>query len=199
MQTAPWPAPSALDIKESSAEEKAGAAWARLREVGITAERIMSAHIGVTAYLADDAWAPRSEEYRLVQSAKAIHRLASGTHRRYEVPVARKAVGPNGAVLEYDGSTTAVQLHVYPRSQGQVLRVIGKAIDEACGAIAEEQATAIIAAKEARYGRHPCHTPGYEPAWRIADRAKHQAALKARQQAAAEAQRQETIRQILKG
>jgi hypothetical protein len=38
---------------------------------------------------------------------------------------------------------------------------------------------------------------GYEPEWRKADRAKHEAALKQRQQAEAEAQRQESIRQLL--
>lgn len=194
MQTA-GNAPAAMDIKRWSAEDKAKAAFARLREASITAERIMASHMGVTAYLTDDTWAPRSPEYRLVQSAKAVHRLASGTHRRYELPVA-KAVGPGA--IEYDGSTATVQLHVYPRSQGQVLRVIGKAIDEACGAIAEEQAQAIIAAKEARCGRHPCHViPGYEPEWRKQDRTKHEAALRKRQQAQEEAKRQEAIREIL--
>lgn len=189
--------PNAMDIKQWSPKDKAKAAFARLREAGITADSVMASHMGVAAYLADDTWAPRSEEYRVVQSAKALHRRASGSHVRYDVPVAQKTVGRNGTVLEYDGSTATVELHVYPRSQGQVLRVIGKAIDEACGAIAEEQAQAVIAAKTARYGRHPCHTTGYEPEWRKQNRAKHAAALKQRQQAEEEAKRQETIREIL--
>jgi hypothetical protein len=155
----------------------------------------MSSQIGITALLSDDTWAPRSEEYRLTQSAKAIHRLASGTHREYEIalPVRAAALGEGE-----DAGAAKASLHVYPRPRGQALRVIGKALDEACGALAEDMIPAIIAAKEARYGRHPCYTePGYEPAWRVKDRAKHGAALKLRQQAEAEAERQESIRQLL--
>jgi hypothetical protein len=83
-----------------------------------------------------------------------------------------------------------------PRPRGQALRLIGKALDEACGALDEEQAQALIIAKEALFDRHPCHTLGYEPARRKAERAKHEAALKLRQRAEAEAKRQESIRQL---
>ena len=119
----------------------------------------MAAHMAVTAYLADDAWTPQTRDYHLVQTSKAVHRLASGNRKRYEYPVAKR----EGNIIVYDGSTTTVEVHAYPRSAGQVLRVIGHAIDEACGAIAEEQRETIIALKDARYGKHPCHTPGYEP------------------------------------
>lgn len=178
MSTAGY-APPAMDIKRWSAEDKARAAFARMRErdnekgwTAVTPERLMAAHMGVTAILADDTWAPSSEDYRLVQTGKAAHRLASGTHREW-------------------GS-------VYPRSQGQVLRIIGRAIDEACGAIAQEQSQAIIAAKEARFGRHPCHTPGYEPEWRKKDRAKHAEARKKREQQQHLQRQGEAIRRLLR-
>src|SRR5271166_5645874 len=52
-------APSADEIKHWSAEQKAKACFARLREAGVSPERIMATHMAVTAYLADDTWAPR--------------------------------------------------------------------------------------------------------------------------------------------
>jgi hypothetical protein len=188
-------APSADEIKRWSAEQKANACFARLREAGVRPERIMAAHMAVTAYLADDAWTPQTRDYHLVQTSKAVHRLASGNHKRYEYPVAKR----EGNIIVYDGSTTTVEVHAYPRSAGQVLRVIGHAIDEACGAIAEEQRETIIALKDARYGKHPCHTPGYEPEHRKKDRAKHEAARKARQQAQEEAKRLANLRRLLRG
>ena len=177
-------APPAMDIKRWSPEDKAKACFARLRETAVKPESIIATAMGVAAYLADDAWAPQTREFFLVQLSKAVHRKASGTHRRYDYPIGRAANEGGATTIIYDGSTTTLEVHAYPRSQGQVLRVIGHAIDEACGDIAEQQREAIIAAKDARYGRHPCHTtPGYEPEWRKRDRAKHVAARREREEA----------------
>jgi hypothetical protein len=138
----------------------------------------------------------------LGQKATNSHRQRrqSGVSHRGRIGNGRLALPVPAAALGdgEDAGTAKASLHVYPRPRGQALRIIGKALDEACGAIAEEQAPAIIAAKEARFGRHPCHTiPGYEPEWRKADREKHEAALKLRQQAQAERERQASIRQVL--
>ena len=85
-----------------------------------------------------------------------------------------------------------------PAVKAAVLRAIGRFIDEACGDIADAQRQAIILAKEARYGRHPCHDPkGYEPEWRKKERAKHEAAWKARQQAQDDANRATAMRRAL--
>lgn len=117
--------PPAMDIKQWSAEDKAKAAFARLREASIPPERILASHMGMVALLSDDTWTPRSQEYVLVQSAKAIHRLASGTHREYEIAVPIPIDAPPDTP-----ETKKVSLHVYPRSQGQVLRIIGQSLDE---------------------------------------------------------------------
>jgi hypothetical protein len=151
--------------------------------------------MAVTAYLADDTWAPRTRDYHLVQTSKPVHRMASGDHKRYEYPVAKR----EGHIIVYDGSTTTVEVHAYPRSAGRVLRVIGHAIDEACGDIAEQQRQTIIVLKDARYGKHPCHIPGYEPEHRKKERAKHEAARKARQQAQDEAKRLAHLKRLLGG
>jgi hypothetical protein len=51
----------------------------------------------------------RQREYRYVQIAKSVHRLASGTHR----------------------TTSGFYLpSKYPRSEGQVLRILGQRLDD---------------------------------------------------------------------
>jgi hypothetical protein len=62
----------------------------------------------------DDPQADSKREFRHVQAAKLVHRMASGTHKRW---------GEGANVTE---------LHVYPRSRGRVLRHIGQAVEEAC-------------------------------------------------------------------
>jgi hypothetical protein len=192
------PAISAHDIKHLSANTKARSLFAHLRENAVPSERILGSHMGIVALLQDDTWAPRSEEYRLVQSAKAIKRCASGTHLKYEiaapVPVSALAEGE-------EAPTQKVVIRAYPRSAGQYLRLVGKALDEACGAIAEDTAPAIIALKDTRFGIAEHRAPGYRPEWRRKDIEKHAEALKQRQQAEhqanAQAQRQADIRTIL--
>jgi hypothetical protein len=115
-------APPAMDIAHWSPEQKAKACFARLREASITSERIMSSHMGIVAYLSDDTWAPQSRDYAHTQTANAIWRLASGTHREFEIalPVPAAALGEGE-----DAPTATASLHVYPRPRGQALRIIG--------------------------------------------------------------------------
>jgi hypothetical protein len=187
-------APSALDIKWWSADDKGRACFARLREKGVTPETILARYMGLVALLMDDPWQPQSEDYKLTQAGKSIWRLASGTHRSWTIalPTAADTLGEGE-----DAPITKASLHVYPRPQGRPLRIVGHSLDEACGSLAEGVAPTIILAKEQRYGRHECHTLGYEPTWYKATREKHQATLKKRQQAQAEQERQEAIRQLL--
>lgn len=142
----------AQDIKRLTAAQKARAAFARLREAGIGAERLLAIHMAVAALIEDDRGSHRVEEFRLVQTAKAVHRLASGTHRRWDWPMD-------------DGTTRPLEFHAYPRSSGIVLRVIGKEIDEVCGGVAETAVQELIAAREAKFGPHPSHLPGWKPVW----------------------------------
>jgi hypothetical protein len=68
----------AQDIKRLPAGSKARVAFARLREAGIEPERLLAIHMAVGALIEDDNGSHRVEEFRLVQTAKAVHRLASG-------------------------------------------------------------------------------------------------------------------------
>ena len=60
-------------------------------------------------------------EFRHVQVAKLVHRMASGTHKRW------------------GEGRDAKELHAYPRSRGRVLRHIGEDVAEAAGLLAERQ------------------------------------------------------------
>jgi hypothetical protein len=53
-------------------------------------------------------------EFRRVQAAKIVHRLASGTHKSWK-----------------QGTGSAKELHDYPASRGNVLRYIGKDVQGA--------------------------------------------------------------------
>ena len=92
------------------------------------------------------------KEFHLVQTAKAVHRLASGTHRHWDFPM-------------QDGTTKPLELHAYPRSSGIVLRVMGREIEEICGGVTESAVAELCAARLAKFGPHPSHLPGWKPHW----------------------------------
>ena len=124
----------------------------KFREVGIEPERLLAIHMAVAALIEDDRGSHRVTEFRLVQTAKAVHRLASGTHRVWEWPMD-------------DGTVRPLHFHAYPRSSGIVLRLIGREIDEICGGVAESAVPELCAARTARFGPHPSHLPGWKPVW----------------------------------
>jgi hypothetical protein len=141
-----------MDIKRCPAAFRARVAFARLREANVRPERLLAIHMAVAALIEDDRGSHRIKEFYLVQTAKAVHRLASGTHRKWEWPM-------------QDGTTRPLHLHAYPKSSGIVLRVIGREIDEVCGGIAERALEAVLAARLAKFGPHPSHLPGWKPLW----------------------------------
>ena len=142
----------AQDIKRRSGAGKARVAFARLREAGIEPERLLAIHMSVAALIEDDRGSHRKEEFRQVQTAKAIHRLASGTHKEWEWPM-------------HDGTTRPLEFHAYPRSSGVVLRVMGRELDEICGTATEAAREAVIAMRVEKFGPHPSKLPGWKPAW----------------------------------
>jgi len=142
----------AMDIKRRPAAFRARVAFARLREAGVKPERLMAIHMAVAALIEDDRGSHRVTEFRLVQTAKAVHRLASGTHPQWEWPMR-------------DGTVRPLNFHAYPKSSGLVLRVIGREIDEICGEVTERALEAVLAARLAKFGPHPSHLPGWKPLW----------------------------------
>jgi hypothetical protein len=109
----------AFRLRGLSPQERAKAAWARLRKAGIDPRRVVAAWLAVEMIVRDDPQADRKAEFKQVQAAKLVHRMASGTHKRWG-----------------EGST-ATELHVYPRPRGRVLRHMGEALEEACELLVE--------------------------------------------------------------
>jgi len=99
--------------------ERAKAIWAKLRKEKVDPLKVLAAWMSVNMRLRDDPQPDRHEEYRHVQVAKLIHRMAGGTHKRWERERA-------------DGSVEVTQLHRHPVSRGVILRVIGRDLADAC-------------------------------------------------------------------
>lgn len=108
----------AYHLKGLSPKERARKAWARLRGAQVKPEKILLAWIAIGEAIRTDPNADSKPEFKRVQAAKLVHRLASGTHKRWERERA-------------DGSKHLERLDVYPRSRGQVLRVLGEDVERA--------------------------------------------------------------------
>lgn len=146
------PVDPATNLRGQSAAYRARVAFARLREAGIPAERLLAIYLCVSALIEDDRGSHRSREFRIVQAAKATHRLASGTHKRWQM------WNPLGEPVQ-------AELHVYPRSSGLVLRKMGEKLDEAADSLAQSAVPEIIELKTSRFGPHPSHLPEWRPVW----------------------------------
>lgn len=110
----------AFRLRGLSPEERARAAWARLRKAKVDPRRVVTAWLAVELAIRNDPQAEWKTEYKLVQAAKLIHRMASGTHKSW---------GKGSAKTE---------LHVFPRSRGQVLRRIGADVERATTPLGED-------------------------------------------------------------
>jgi hypothetical protein len=102
--------------------ERARALWAQLRERGVDPLEVLAIWEAVDAKLHDDPQADRHEEYRHVQVAKLVHRMAGGTHKRWEHECS-------------DGSVKVTALLKHPVSRGRVLRLVGQAVAQACNGL----------------------------------------------------------------
>lgn len=142
----------AMNLRGQPAAYRAHVAFARLREAGVDPRRLLAIYLGVSALIEDDLGSHRTREFKIVQAAKAVHRLASGTHRRWEM------FNPLGPAVH-------TELHAYPRSSGIVLRKIGETLEKAGELLAREAMPEIIVMKTKRFGVHPSHLPGWRPAW----------------------------------
>lgn len=142
------PTEIATRLKGMSATRRSRIALARLRVAGIKPERFVAIVLAVTALIEEDPGSHRVKEFRIVQIAKALHRLASGYHRVWEL------TDENGR------SKKVSELHAFPRSSGPVLRLIGKAIEQPCEWVVDKHLSAVLALKVKRYGRHPALPTG---------------------------------------
>ena len=99
-----------------SPEERAKAAWARLREAKVDPQAPLAAMLAIELVILDDPQAERKQHFKCVQVAKLVHKMASGSHKRWE----RESK---------DGEIYVEELHKYPRSRGRVLIHIGQQLE----------------------------------------------------------------------
>lgn len=114
----------AFRLRGLSPEGRAKAAWARLRKAKVDPRGVVAAWLAVEMIIRDDPQPETKIEFRRVQVSKLVHKMASGTHKRWEAG----AGGPK-------------ELHVYPRSRGRVLRHLGRDLDEAVSLLSSKVGT----------------------------------------------------------
>lgn len=137
------PAQRVVDLKWRGPDSKAAAAFARLREAEIPPERVLRVCLAVSAAVAEDPIRGGGDgsEYRRVQMAKAVNRLASGQHSYY---------GDERYEAGY---------HRYPRSSGRFLRALGVRLATLCEHVVDAHLDAILAVKIERFGPRPLSPP----------------------------------------
>jgi len=110
----------AFRLRGMNPRERAWAHWARLRKAGIDPLKVVASWLAIEMVIRNDPEADWRQEYKRVQGAKVVHRMASGSHRKW--------THERG-----DGSGTwSEEMHVYPQSRGRVLRHIGEDLEKAC-------------------------------------------------------------------
>jgi hypothetical protein len=115
-------AQSAYDLRGMPPAEKARVALARVRDVGVNGTRLLEIALSVAAKVDKDG--PYDPEFRSVQIAKLVHRLASGTHR----------------------STSGFPMpSKYAPSAGRVLRILGHGIWDIAALVADADARREVA------------------------------------------------------
>jgi hypothetical protein len=78
--------------------------------------------------IANDPQPVRTAEFKCVQAAKIVHRMASGSHRRWE----RELQHPTDPFRKIQH---VEELHVYPQSRGRVLRYMGGDLEKATSSL----------------------------------------------------------------
>jgi hypothetical protein len=112
----------AFRLAGKSPEERAGNVWARLRADEVDPLLVLAVWIAVELCHRADPQPERKPEYRWVQTAKLLHRMAGGSHKRWE---------REGA----DGRVHVTEMHKYPARRGRVLRHVGEALSQAASGL----------------------------------------------------------------
>ena len=118
----------AFRLRGLTPRERAKAHWARLRQHGVDPKLVVAVWLGVEMAVLEDSQAPSSNEYRRVQAAKIVHRLASGTHKQWG----------HQSSAGHESNARVVELHVYPHNRGRILRHIGEDLERACEGLTDQ-------------------------------------------------------------
>lgn len=103
----------AYRLRGLTPEQRAKAAWARLRVAKVEPYAPLAAILALEMLILNDPQPERKQHFKLVQAGKLIHRMASGSHKRWEH-------------ITTEGKVWVEEMHKYPRSRGRVLVHIGQ-------------------------------------------------------------------------
>lgn len=120
------PHEEAFRLRGLPPRERAWKAWARLRHHKVDPHLVLAAWLAVELIIKDNPRNEDKQEFKRVQAAKIVHRLASGTHKVWSAGQGRKT-----------------ELHVYPPSRGLVLRHLGKDLEQAVELLCDRHLRAI--------------------------------------------------------
>lgn len=136
-------------------QERAWAHWARMRDNQIDPRLVIAAWLAVEMVIADDPEPVTTSEFKRVQAAKIVHRMASGTHKRWERERPHPLHPGLPPVVEVE------EKHWYPKSRGRVLRHIGETLERAVELLVEHHLKEIRAAYYARQQATPGNARPY--------------------------------------
>lgn len=144
------PHEEAFRLRGKTAHQRTKIHWARLRKAAIDPYLVIAAWLSIEMILQNDPQPVRTKEFKRVQAAKLVHRMASGSHRRWEQEV-RDLNHPGRMKLH------VTELHVYPRSRGRVLRYIGQDLEQAVELLVDHHLKEIQDLKSQRDQRGICN------------------------------------------
>lgn len=121
----------AFRLRGLDPRERAWKHWARLRKAEVDPRRVVAAWLAVELVIAADPQPVSNSEFKRVQAAKLVHRLASGTHKRWE------REQPDLSWSGLRTMTVVEEKHWYPRRRGRVLRYIGEDLEGAMELLVE--------------------------------------------------------------
>lgn len=127
--------------------ERAWAAWARLRTHQVDPRLPVAAWLAIEMVVRTDLEPASGNEFKRVQAAKLVHRMASGSHKRWEHTI------PDPAWSGLRTKTVVERMHKYPKSRGRLLRHLGADLEEAVELLAEHCLAAISVSLAAVNGR----------------------------------------------
>jgi|GEM_PF-532790 hypothetical protein len=139
-------------------QQRAKAALARLRKHGIDPRLVLAAWLAVEMLIQDDPQPVQGAEFKRVQAAKVVHRMASGSHRRW----VREVLSP---VWPGQKQAQVQELHVYPRSRGRVLRHLGESLESAVELLVEHHLSDVQAFKREHDAAAVSGARPYPRAW----------------------------------
>lgn len=145
----------AFRLRGLTPKERAKAHWARLRKHDVDPRLVVAAWLAVEMLVHDDTQPDDRIEFRRVQGAKVVHRMASGSRR-----------------------TWGGQKHeAYPRSRGRVLRHIGEDLQETCALLIDHHFRSIQSFMKERNAEGASVSPPYPKGWSARKRTAPRGAL----------------------